>query len=141
MVDKAKIRDLLIKHEGVKKSAYQDHLGFWTIGCGRLIDERRGGGLSEQEIFYLLNNDIDKCVKDLSENIFQMEFDLFPKDIKAVLVSMRFQMGPGGFRGFKKMIQAFKSKDYLEAVTQMKDSNWYKQTPKRAEELIKIVVG
>jgi len=142
-MDKAKVMGILIKHEGIKPYAYQDHLGFWTIGCGRLIDERRGGYLSETEIFYLLNNDIDKCVRDLSEIIFRDEFDSFPEDIQTVLVSMRFQMGAKGFRGFNKMVQAFKNKDYKEAVRQMKDSEWYrdKKTQKRAEELIKMVVG
>ena len=140
-MDKAKIRGILIQHEGVIPHAYQDHLGFWTIGCGRLIDQRRGGGLSEPEIFYLLNNDIDKCFKDLADGVFRDEFDTFPDDIQAVLISMRFQLGYGGFRGFKKMIQAFKDKNYPEAARQMKDSNWYKQTPKRAEELIRMVVG
>ena len=140
-MDKAKIRSLLIQHEKVVPYAYQDNLGFWTIGCGRLIDQRRGGGLSETESLYLLNNDIDKCFKDLADSVFRDEFDTFPDDIQAVLISMRFQLGYGGFRGFKKMIQAFKDKNYSEAAWQMKDSGWYKQTPKRAEELIKMVVG
>ena len=140
-MDKAKIRGILIKHEDIKPHAYQDHLGFWTIGCGRLIDARRGGGLSEAESLYLLNNDIDKCFKDLADSVFRNEFDTFPDDIQTVLISMRFQLGYGGFRGFKKTIQAFKNKDYKEAARQMKDSNWYKQVPKRADELIKMVVG
>ena len=34
----------LRRNEGEVLHAYQDHLGFWTIGVGRLIDKRKGGG-------------------------------------------------------------------------------------------------
>ena len=41
----------LIKHlrfeEGVVPHAYEDHLGYLTIGCGHMVDERLGGGLSD----------------------------------------------------------------------------------------------
>ena len=40
---------ILIDHEGSEKSAYQDTLGYWTIGHGRLIDKRKNAGLSEEE--------------------------------------------------------------------------------------------
>ena len=46
--------DLLIAEEGEKLSAYQDSMGFWTIGVGRLIDARKGGGISQEESRYLL---------------------------------------------------------------------------------------
>ena len=139
-MNKSHIMSTLMVDEGLKKSANQDHLGFWTIGVGRLIDERRGGGLSEKECMYLLSNDIDTCYKDLSESIFH-DFDAFPDPIQTVLISMRFQLGFGGFRGFKKMIAAFQALDYREAIKQMKDSKWYTQTQVRADRLIKMVLG
>jgi lysozyme len=46
--------------EGVKEYAYTDSEGYLTIGVGRLIDRTKGGKLSEDEIDYLLDNDIDK---------------------------------------------------------------------------------
>ena len=52
------LAQMLEAEEGRKRSAYQDHLGYWTIGVGRLIDRRKGGGLSPDEIDYLLTNDI-----------------------------------------------------------------------------------
>ena len=57
----------LKKEEGVIPHAYQDHLGFWTIGVGRLIDKRKGGGLSADEIDYLLSNDINRFVAGLEK--------------------------------------------------------------------------
>ena len=138
-MNRSAITALLIKHEGIKLQAYQDHLGFWTIGVGRLIDQKRRGGITETEALYLLNNDITACLRDL-ESIFQFEWDKFPDPVKMAMVSLRFQLGPGGFRGFKKMIGALKFGDFKSAAAQMKDSNWYRQTPRRADELIKMVL-
>jgi len=139
-MNKSHVMSTLIADEGMKPNAYKDHLGFLTIGVGRLIDERRGGGLSEKESLYLLSNDIDACYRDLSDSVFQ-DFDVFPDPIQTALISMRFQLGAKGFRGFKRMIKAFERLDYREAIKEMKDSNWYKQTPERADRLIKMVLG
>jgi lysozyme len=51
--------------EGVVSHAYPDHLGYLTIGVGRLIDKRKGGGLRPDEISYLLNNDVDDRINEL----------------------------------------------------------------------------
>jgi lysozyme len=52
------LRRMLEDEEGRVPHAYPDSLGYWTIGVGRLIDRRKGGGLSDDEIDYLLANDI-----------------------------------------------------------------------------------
>jgi lysozyme len=46
----------LLLDEGLRLMPYQDHLGFWTVGVGRLIDPRRGGGLSAGESRLILND-------------------------------------------------------------------------------------
>ena len=42
-------------HEGVRNQVYKDHLGIETIGVGRNLRDR---GLSDEEVDYLLSNDI-----------------------------------------------------------------------------------
>ena len=42
----AKLIKDLKRDEGWVPHAYKDSLGFWTIGYGFLIDEKRGGELS-----------------------------------------------------------------------------------------------
>lgn len=65
---RAELTKQLRRDEGEVLSAYQDHLGYWTIGVGRLIDKRKGGGLTSEESDYLLGNDIDKRDKELQKN-------------------------------------------------------------------------
>jgi hypothetical protein len=56
-----------------------------------------------------------------------------------VLVDMRFQLGDAGFRKFKRMIRAIRREDHVGMIREMRDSRWYRQTPERAEDLIRMV--
>ena len=38
--------------EGEVLTEYKDHLGYSTIGVGRLIDKRKGGGITKEESAY-----------------------------------------------------------------------------------------
>ena len=50
-----KLIEMIKHHEGVVPHAYKDSRGYLTIGVGRLIDEELGGGLSDDEIDYLVD--------------------------------------------------------------------------------------
>ena len=67
----SKVSHLLRLHEGFVSHAYEDSTPekYLTIGYGRLIDERLGGGISQEEAEYLLTNDIQNCIKILSAQI------------------------------------------------------------------------
>jgi lysozyme len=129
------LRLQLLRHEGVKRSAYQDHLGYWTIGVGRLIDERKGGGLSMAEIEYLLDNDINRVIHDLETSLpGSLWFTLSGKQ-KQALANMAFQLGLGGLLKFKKMLAALERGDLEKAEEEALNSRWAEQTPNRAREV------
>ena len=127
------LKQQLIRHEGIVPHAYQDHLGFWTIGVGRLIDKERGGGLSPDEIEYLLNNDIERVHYQLTKRIGFWE-RLTPNQQQA-LCNMAFQLGVGGLLGFRKMLAALERGDKSTAEAEALDSKWARQTPNRAREV------
>lgn len=119
--------------EGVEESAYQDHLGYWTIGVGRLIDKRRGGRLRPHEIDYLLHSDIDERIDDLSRRIpWFLNLD---SARQGVLLNMSFQLGVDGLLGFKNTLAMVKSGDYEGASRGMLQSLWARQTPERAKRM------
>lgn len=130
---KTKARKQLIRHEGEVLHAYQDHLGFWTIGVGRLIDKRKGGGLSKEESAMLLNNDIDSRIAALTERM--PWFSSLNDARKAVLLNMSFQLGVAGLMGFSKTLSLIQNGYYDEAANQMLQSKWAQQTPNRANEM------
>lgn len=123
----------LRRDEGESLTAYQDTLGFWTIGVGRLIDKRKGGGLSTEESSFLLNNDVDECIKAL-EGLFPW-FNKLDDARKGVLVNMSFQLGVNGLAAFKQTLASVAAGDYEKAAGQMLQSVWETQTPVRAARL------
>ena len=127
------LREQLKRDEGVVRHAYEDSLGFTTIGCGRLIDMRRGGGLSPDEIDYLLDNDIkEKTAQVLAALPWASKLN---EPRFAVLVNMAFQMGIGGLLRFHRTLGSIEDGQYGEAAAEMLDSTWAKQTPERAHRL------
>ena len=130
---KIKAREQLTRHEGEVLHAYQDHLGFWTIGVGRLIDKRKGGGISKEESAMLLDNDINSRLLTLQEKL--PWFNMLNDARKAVLLNMSFQLGVAGLMQFKKTLEYVEAGQYEEAAAGMLKSKWATQTPNRAKEM------
>ena len=57
--------EMLKRHEGVRSKVYMCSAGYETIGVGRNIADS-GLGLSDDEIDYLLNNDIERVRQELA---------------------------------------------------------------------------
>lgn len=129
------LADQLQREEGRKRHAYQDHLGFWTIGVGRLIDARKGGGLRESEIDLLLANDIDEKTAQVRAALPWI--DGLDDARRAVLLGMAFQMGTDGLLKFKNTLALVKARDYAGAARGMLNSLWASQTPARAHRMAK----
>ena len=132
---------LLIKElerdEGRVLHAYQDHLGYWTIGIGRLIDKRKGGGISNEEADLLKKNDIIKVQRQLDESLSWWR-TLDPVRQRAIQ-NMCFQLGIGGLLKFKDSLAYVKAGDWKKAGSNLRQSLWYKQTTNRAERVIKMI--
>lgn len=125
----------LISEEGEVLHAYNDHLGFATIGVGRLIDKRRGGGITQEESRYLLSNDVAKITNAVEKALpFYSQLN---DARKAVIVGMAFQMGVAGLLGFKNTLQLVRLEKYKEAGDGILNSLWAKQTPERAKRMAK----
>lgn len=131
---KKELIKILKNDEGVKNKPYTDTVGKLTIGVGRNLTDN---GLSDDEIDYLLNNDIDRCIHELSAK-FDWFFEV-NKNVQIVLISMVFNLGLPRFLGFKKMIAAIENEDYKEAAAQMLDSKWARQVGDRAKRLSELI--
>lgn len=118
-----------VKNNG-RHVAYQDHLGYWTLGIGRLIDGRRGGGLTDHEAEYLLSNDIHARQRQLSGKL--PWFSGLDQARRGALINMAFQLGVGGLLNFKKSLALMADGRYDLAADEFLRSNWAKQTPERA---------
>ena len=91
-----------------------------------MVDEIRVNEVFEQDIQVT----VDEC------KILFVDWSNLPEEVKLITANMMFNMGRPRLSKFKKMIQAIKDGDWLEAANQMKDSRWYKQVTNRADRLI-----
>lgn len=122
--------------EGVKPCVYNDHLGYATIGVGRLVDPRKAGaGLRPFEVDFLLQNDIDDRIREVTKR-FPWAANLDDARL-GVLLNMSFQLGVDGLAGFVNTLELVRLGKYSEASTAMLQSKWAGQTPERAKRLAK----
>ena len=128
------VRDLvsqLRRDEGECLHAYQDHLGLWTIGVGRLIDPKRGGGITRDESAYLLANDVAEVRRQVADRLpWTAQLD---EARQGALCNMAFQMGIDGLCGFKTALDYLRNGKTDEAASAFLQSLWAKQTPERAK--------
>jgi lysozyme len=132
-VRRVNLKTMLLRDEGSVPHAYQDHLGYWTIGVGRLIDKRKGGGLSDDEISYLLENDVRRVCADVLE---ALPWVIRLNDARqAVVYAMAFQMGLKGLLGFRSTLDSMGDERFADAAEGMRRSKWATQTPERARRM------
>lgn len=134
-MDDKEFLDQLTRHEGFRRSAYQDSKGYWTIGIGRMIDKRLNGGLTEEEARYLLLNDLDRCASDLDAKL--PWWKSLSDNRRYVLLNMCFNLGITKLLGFKNTLAMVQRGDYKGAAKGMLNSLWAKQVGDRAKELAK----
>lgn len=135
--DKKAMVSELRRDEGIMQSAYQDSLGYWTIGVGRLIDKRKGGRLRDEEIDFLLLNDIAEKEEELDAAI--PWWRTLSDARQRVILNMCFNLGIKGLLGFKNTLAMVKSGDYAGAAIGMLNSKWAKQVGDRAVRLSKMM--
>lgn len=114
--------DQLRRDESEVLHAYPDSLGYLTIGVGRLIDARKGGGISKEESAYLLNSDIRRTTTELAQAL-PWAAKLDPIRF-AVLVNMAFNMGVPGLLKFHNTLSLIQDGKYAEAAVAMMQSKW-----------------
>jgi len=136
-MDRFKLAKSLKQDEGFKPSAYKDSLGYLTIGYGRMIDERLGGYLSEEEAGFLLENDIIRVENDLDKNL--PWWRSMPENAQQALANMCFQLGIKKLKQFKTTLGFLKQKEYNKAADSALDSLWAKQTPNRAKRVTDLM--
>lgn len=127
------IESQLTRDEGNIPYAYQDHLGFWTIGVGFLVDKKKNAGLYPEEIQFILTNRINKIKAELNKRLSW--FGKLDEVRQGALINMAYQLGIDGLLKFKKFIAFMQVGQYEKASVEMLDSLWARQTPDRAKRL------
>lgn len=123
------IEDVLLREEGFIPYAYQDSLGYWTIGIGTLID-KRGGGISKAAAVFMMAEEVAAIRQALDGRI--PWWQALNEVRREVLMSMAYQLGVNGLLKFTRTLGCVEQGDYGGAATGMLASRWASQTPNRA---------
>jgi len=129
----SELENMLIRHEGKRSLPYECSAGKITIGVGRNLEDNP---LTEDEIMYLLRNDIAKFEKELNQYGWYRMMDPVRQD---ACLNLMFNIGNTRFRQFRRMIKAFENRDYDLAADELLDSKYALQVGARANELSEII--
>lgn len=128
-MNRERLKETLMRHEGVIAKPYQDSVGVWTVGIGRNMNNP----FRQSEMEFMLQNDINDCEAELrSEFAF---FENLNDARQEVLLNMNFNLGLNRLKGFKRMLVALSQEDYVKAAEEMLDSKWAVQVKGRSIEL------
>ncbi len=128
------LKEMLVRHEGLRLKPYRDTVGKLTIGVGRNLDDF---GLTNEEVLVLLHNDILRTMQEVRKAFpWYLRLNAVRQN---VVLNMVFNLGLSRFLGFKKTIEALESKNWDIAAREMLDSKWAVQVGRRAQELSKMM--
>lgn len=130
-----RIKEQLVRHEGLRLKPYRCTAGKLTIGIGRNLDDC---GISQAEAYVMLINDIMNCEKQLQAKIPDI-YNGLDEVRKSVLLNMCFNLGINGLLGFKNTLAFVKAGDWERAANNMLVSKWAKQVGRRAIELSELM--
>ena len=117
--------------------AYKCSAGYWTLGIGRNVDPNGGIGLSDDEVDYLLENDIKRVIKELSSEY--PWFNSLDDVRKDAMIDISFNLGATRLRGFRRALAAMEVADYTTAAKEFLDSKWSRDVKGRATELCYMI--
>jgi lysozyme len=128
---------MLQLHEGVIPYAYQDSLGYWTIGVGFLIDKKKGGECPPEVIDFWLDHLLTKSRQRLLAALpWVAQLSQVRQD---VLLDMVYNLGLEGLLGFHRTLSLVQDGKYSEAAQAMLQSHWAQQVGRRAQHLARLM--
>lgn len=127
------LKDMLVRHEGLRLKPYRDTVGKLTIGVGRNLDDN---GISAEEAMLMLDADIVDHSREAQKLPVFVKLDMVRQD---VLIDMTFNLGLPRLQGFKKFLAALEARDWPQAAKEMLDSKWATQVGSRATELARMI--
>lgn len=128
----------LTESEGFRSYVYQDSKGYWTIGFGRLVDRRLGGGITTDEALFLLSNDVKETVIELDEKLAWWRG--LDEVRQLVVADMAFNLGLTKLLRFRRTLLAMQEGRFEDAAANMLDSKWARDdVPERAARLARMM--
>ena len=141
---------MIASDEGKKLKVYLCSRGFKTVGIGHNLEADSaldilkrhldiGDRITEAECTALFRRDLANVYAGIKRNM--PYFDDLQDKYKPVIINMIFQMGINGVLKFVNTLSCMIKDDVQGAVNGIRASKYHKQTPERAERMVKLIKG
>jgi lysozyme len=134
-----KLKGEIRAEEGWRGTAYQDSLGYWTIGFGFLVDARKSDALPLAVADVWLDYKLQEKIASLDAHLPWWKKQ--PEEVQEALVNMTYQLGISGLLKFKNTLSLLEAGDREGAADSALQSLWAKQTPARAKRVTDKIRG
>lgn len=102
------------KFEDTRLKMYRCPGGYLTIGVGHNLETTP---ITIEASIQIFRDDTRECVRDLGNIFTHWESISWARQL--ALIDIRFNLGSGGFRKFRKMIQAVRDENWVKVSEQL----------------------
>lgn len=161
-MDRTKLIEQLVLNEGLKLKAYTCTMGKRTIGIGRNFQDVKfstqechdlfgvtsisfananqilsNRGITKEQAYMLVGNDIDKCINQLDDYDFWKAVKDDDERSRA-LIDLCFNMGINTLLTFKNTLAYMAKKDWPNVAKNLSQSKWFTQVGNRGTRICKM---
>ena len=133
------VKQMIIRHEGMKTKPYVDSTGNWTVGVGHLIGKSLPADMnrefSQQEVMGMFEQDFSKHYRIATAT---PGWDRANESGKAAMIDLAFNMGAWWVK-FPMTSLRLLAGDFTGAASGLRDSAWYKQVGNRGAEIVAMM--
>jgi GH24 family phage-related lysozyme (muramidase) len=136
------IKNMIMKHEGVRYEPYKDSLGLWTVGVGHLIGDGKtlpdqwNRKFTHEEVMQLFDKDYEHH-RSAAERI--PGFDAMNGKGQGALTDLTFNMGPAWISKWPTLKKQLGDENVEAAADNLEKSKWYGQVGNRAPTITGMV--
>lgn len=145
-IDMTKLRNELVRDEGVRDEVYEDSLGNRTAGIGHLLipsdkeyTKPVGTPVPKTRIDSWFASDITKAIADARSLVPQLE--THPPEVVRAVINMAFNLGRKGLGEFRNTLKHINAREYQAAALESQNSLWADQVGARSDRIAAALSG
>jgi lysozyme len=136
-MDTSKVRKMFVLDEGMRTKPYRCTAGKLSLGLGRNLDDV---GISEDEAYYLLNNDVERATRACASIFGKGLWDRWSENRRLGWVNLAFNLGQVRLLNFRNTLRSALREDWPKVEEGLRKSLWFTQVGQRAERVIAMIV-
>ena len=140
-MNRDKLVEEIRRHEGYVSRPYRDTRGYWTSGCGLLIEPQDSHDDPKWSDKKFLEQEFQRrvniCIQD-ARSFVGPSWELLPGEAKKGICNLAYNIGLTKLRQFVRFRDAVVNRRWDDAAHELETSRWHGQVGRRGPELVKV---